>query len=140
MKSRQDPKTKPYYRCLSCPEFRTSCAGLPTRDMNQQEWCEYMRDVKETTRQKNADIAAAADLSVKTVEKIIALNYDQDVTRATARRFELAVIGSVSSYRCPLEHDNSALLAQIEQLRDEVAYWRKENDRKAKVIDKLLDN
>jgi hypothetical protein len=28
---------------------------------------------------------------------------------------------------------------QIAALKEEVAYWRKENDRKAKIIDKYLD-
>lgn len=140
MKTRQDPTTKPYYRCLTCQQFRRSCAGLPTRDMNQQDWCEYMRDIKEAFHLTNAYIAKAADVSVKTVEKIIALNYDQDIMRATSRRIELAVIGSVSDHSCYLEHDNSALMAQIQQLREDVAYWRRENDRKARIIDRYLDN
>ena len=71
LKARTSPATKPYYRCLSCPQFRTHCSGLPTRDMNQEQWCEYMRDVKEAFHLTNAYIAQVADVSVKTVEKII---------------------------------------------------------------------
>lgn len=138
MKQRHDPATKPYYRCLSCQDFRISCPGLPTRDMTQQEWCEYMRDIKETFHLTNAYIAEKADVSIKTVEKIIALNYDQDVLRGVARRIELAIIGPASGHKCRLEQDDSAMLDKIAQLQKEVEYWRTENDRKAKVIDKLL--
>ena len=138
MKQKRDPSTKPYYRCLFCPEFRRTCAGLPTRDMNQQDWCEYMRDVKETFRLTNAYIAQGADVSIKTVESIMALNYDKDILRATARRIELVVIGPVSSFICRLDRNDTALTEQIAALQQEVAYWRKENDRKAKIIDKFL--
>jgi hypothetical protein len=34
--------------------------------MNLQEWCEYMRDVKEVKHLTNAYISKAADVSVKT--------------------------------------------------------------------------
>lgn len=139
MKSRSNPATKPYYKCLSCPLFRQSCAGLPTRDMSQQEWCEYMRDVKDTFHLKNAYISKEADVSIKTVENIMALNYEKDILRATARRIELVVIGSVAELRCPLAYDDSALQDQIRNLQEEVAYWRAENDRKAKIIDKFLN-
>lgn len=138
MKTRQDPATKPYYRCLSCPQFRHSCAGLPTRDMNQQDWCEYMRDIKEVAHLTNSYIAKEADVSVKTVEKIMALNYDKDILRATARRIELAVIGPVSNHICHLDYDDSTLIDRINRLLAEIEYWRNENERKAKIIDKYL--
>lgn len=138
MKARTSPATKPYYRCLSCPQFRTHCSGLPTRDMNQQQWCEYMRDVKEAFHLTNAYIAQVADVSVKTVEKITTLQHEKDVTRATARRIELAVIGSVGKHFCDLDYDSMAA-ERIAGLLEEVAYWKKENDRKAKIIDRYLD-
>ena len=106
--------------------------------MNQQDWCEYMRDVKETFHLTNAYIAQGADVSIKTVESIMALNYDKDILRATARRIELVVIGPVSSFICRLDRNDTALTDQIAALQQEVAYWRKENDRKAKIIDKFL--
>ena len=34
MKTRTDPSTKPYYKCLSCPRFRKVCGGIPTREMD----------------------------------------------------------------------------------------------------------
>lgn len=139
MKTRTDPATKPYYRCLSCAKFRAVCAGIPTRDMTQQQWCEYMRDIKEAFHLTNAYIAKEADVSIKTVERIVALNYDQDIMRATSRRIELAVIGPVAKHFCDLDYDGSAAAERISSLLSEIEYWKKENDRKAKIIDKYLD-
>ena len=139
MKTRHDPATKPYYRCLSCPTFRKTCAGLPTRDMDQENWCEYMRDIKEAFHLTNAYIAKESEVSIKTVENIMALKYDKDILRATARRIELAVIGPAGKHHCNLDYEDSTSAEKIAQLQAEVEYWRKENDRKAKIIDKYLD-
>ena len=139
MKTRQDPSTKPYYRCLSCARFRNVCGGIPTRGMDLQNWCEYMRDVKEITHLTNADIAKEADVSIKTIERIMAINIEQDIMIATARRIELVVIGAVGKHICELNYNDSAVEERINQLLAEVEYWRKENDRKAKIIDKYLD-
>ena len=97
-----------------------------------------MRDVKEVAHLTNAYIAEAADVSIKTVERIMAINVDQDIMRATARRIELVVIGEVGKHICEL--DDSAAIERIDRLLAEVEYWRKENDRKAKIIDKYLDS
>lgn len=138
MKPRQDPSTKPYYRCLSCPRFRKLCGGRPTRDYDLQTWCEYMRDVKELARLTNAYVAKEAEVSVKTIERIMAINIEQDIMRATARRIELVVIGPVGDHTCYLDHDSAAAKEKIDRLTAEVEYWRKENDRKAKIIDKYI--
>ena len=139
MKTRQDPSTKPYYRCLSCQRFRKGCGGIPTRGMDLQNWCEYLRDVKDIAHLTNAKIAEAADVSIKTIERIMAINIDQDIRRATARRIELAIIGPVGDHACYLDHDPIAASERINRLLAEVEYWKKENDRKAKIIDKYLD-
>ena len=138
MKTRQDPSTKPYYRCLSCARFRKSCGGRPTRDMDLQNWCEYMRDVKEFARLTNAYIAKEADVSIKTIERIMAINIEQDIMRATARRIELVVIGPVGDHTCYLDYNDSTTAEKINRLIEENEYLRKENDRKAKIIDKYL--
>lgn len=140
MKTRQDPSTKPYYRCLSCARFRKSCGGRPTRDMDLQNWCEYMRDVKELARLTNAYIAKEADVSIKTIERIMAINIEQDIMRATARRIELVVIGPVGDHTCYLDYSDDTAAERIKRLLAENEYLRKENDRKAKIIDKYLDN
>ena len=139
MKPRQDPSTKPYYRCLSCAKFRKACGGIPTRDLDLKNWCEYMRDVKEIAHLTNAYIAKEADVSVKTVESIMAANRDQDIMRAIARRIELVIIGPVAKHFCDIDYDGSAATERISALLAEVEYWKKENDRKAKIIDKYLD-
>lgn len=138
MKTRQDPSTKPYYRCLSCAWFRNGCGGIPTRGLDLQNWCEYMRDVKEVAHLTNAYIAKEADVSIKTIERIMALNIEQDIMRATARRIELVVVGPVGEHTCRLLHEDSSLTEQIDRLQSEIEYWRKESERKAKIIDKLI--
>ena len=113
---------------------------MPTRGMNLQNWCEYMRDVKEVAHLTNAYIAQEADVSIKTIERIMAINIDQDIMRATARRIELVVIGDVGKHLCELDYADGTATEKINKLIAEVEYWRKENDRKAKIIDKYLDS
>lgn len=139
MKSRQDPSTKPYYKCLSCPRFRKICGGRPTRDYDLQTWCELIRDVMEIEHMTSAYVAKEAEVSLKTVERIRAINIEQDIMRATARRIERVVLGPVGDCACYLDHDSSAAIERINSLLAEVEYWKKENDRKAKIIDKYLD-
>lgn len=140
MKTRQDPSTKPYYKCLSCARFRKACGGMPTRGMDLQEWCEYMRDVKDIAHLTNSFIAKESDVSIGTIERIMAINVEKDIVRASARRIELVVIGPVSKHICELDYDGSAAAEKISSLLAEIEYLRKENDRKAKIIDKLLDS
>ena len=138
MKESHDSSTKPYYRCLSCPRFRKSCVGRPTRDYDLKTWCEYMRDVKEVAKLTNAYIAKEADVSIKTIERIMSINIEQDIMRATARRIEQVVIGQVGNHVCYLDYNDGTAAERINRLLMEVEYWRKENERKAKIIDKYL--
>ena len=138
MKERHDPAEKPYYRCLSCSRFRKACGGIPTRGMDLKEWCEYMRDVKEMAHLTNAYIAKESDVSIGTIDRVMALNDEKDIMRSYARRIELVVIGPVGKHLCEIDYDGSAAAERIESLLKEVEYWRKENDRKAKIIDKYL--
>ncbi len=147
MKTKLDPSTKPYYRCLSCPRFRHTCAGLPTRDMTLQEWCEYVCIVMDVFHLSTAYVAKGADVSIKTMERIRARNYDQDIMRATFRRIEIVVFGSATNHICCLDFEASnatekiaRLEAELAAAKEDAAYWRKENDRKAKIIDKYLDS
>ena len=139
MKTRQDPSAKPYYRCLSCGKFRKACGGIPTRDLDLQRWCEYMRDVKEVAHLTNAYISKESEVSLKTIERIMALNYDLDIMRATARRIEQVVIGPVAKYFCDLDYDGSVATDRITSLLSEIEHLQKENARYAKIIDKYLD-
>ena len=139
MKTRSDPSTKPYYKCLSCPRFRKACGGIPTREMDLKEWCEYMRDVSDIFHLTNEYIANAAEVSVNTVERVMAINVKQDIMRANARRIELVVIGPVGKHICELEYDSTAAAEKFNKMAEEIDYWRKENDRKARIIDKFLE-
>lgn len=145
MKQRTDPSTKPYYRCLSCPRFRVLCGGRPTRDMDYKNWCEYIRDIMDVYHLTIAYVAEKADVSQKRIELIRAIKEDQDIMRATARRIEQVVIGPATYHICDMDFDTTAsekiaaLQDEVASLREDVAYWKKENDRKAKIIDKYLD-
>ena len=139
MKQIQKTSEKPYSKCLNCPRFRNICGGIPTRGMDLEEWCEYMRDVKALAHLTNAFIANEAEVSIKTIEKIMALHIEQDIMRSTARRIELVVIGEVGNHECNIGADGITATERISKLMAEVEYWRKENDRKAKIIDKYLD-
>ena len=144
MKARHDPATKPYHKCLSCPDFRQTCAGLPTRDNTLEEWCELIRDVSDVFHLSSSYIAREADVSLRTVERIEAVNTEHDIMRSVERSIERVVLGPVGEFTCYRDHGRAAeqiaaLQAEIATLREEVAFWRKENERKAKIIDKYLD-
>ena len=139
MKQQYNINTKPYYRCLSCPRFRNMCGGMPTRGMDLQEWCEYIRDVMDYFGLSSAYVAKESEVSQRKIESIHAVNIEQDIMRYTARRVELAVLGPVAKHICDMDFDSS-VTEKIAALQEEVAYWKKENDRKAKIIDKYLDN
>ena len=144
MKQRSDPSTMPYYKCFLCPIFRTECGGRPTRDMDIKRWCEYIRDTMDFFHLSNAYVTEKAESSLKTTERIRACSIDQDILRGTARRYELAVFGTATRLICEMDFDVKAtekiaqLEAELAAAKEDVAYWRKENDRKAKIIDKYL--
>ena len=138
MKTRPDPSTKPYYRCLSCPRFRKLCGGRPTRDMTLAEWCEYICDVMDACHMTSAYVAEKAEVSSKTMERIRSINCEQDLMRGTARRVEQIVLGPVGEHSCCQDRNDSASIERINQLLQQVDFLRKENERKAKIIDKYL--
>ena len=140
MKTKRDPSTKEYYKCFSCPDFRKTCGGLPTREMDLKNWCIYIRDVMDFAHLTNTYVAPRAEVSLKTMERISAANVEQDIMRGTTRRVELVVLGPVGKHTCRFDQGGAATIEEVNQLREEVAYWRKENDRKAKIIDRYMDN
>ena len=137
MKTRPDPSTKPYGRCLSCPRFRTHCGGRPTRDMDLKSWCEYICDVMDAFHLSIAYVADKAEVSIKTIEKIRSINYEQDLMRGTTRRIEQVVLGPVGEHTCCQDH-NTASAERINQLTQQVEFLLKDRERMAKIIDKYL--
>lgn len=108
MKVKRDFTEKPYNRCLFCPHRKVRCDGPRTSAMELLRWCEFMRDMKELNELTNAEIAKRADVSVKTVEQIMAMRPGKDIQRDTARRIEDAIIGSSNQYPCYLAFEESA--------------------------------
>ena len=109
MKRKNNFGDKPYNRCLSCPHRKVRCDGPRTAGLELARWCEYMRDMKDVNGLTNLEIAEEAGVSIKTVERLMALNADQDIMRDTARRIENAIIGSTSTYPCYLAFEEENL-------------------------------
>lgn len=110
MKSKKKiSSNKPYNRCLPC-DYRENkrCDGPRTSAMELPDWCEFMRDMKELNGMTNAEIAEKSGVSVKTIERLMAQNCDQDIMRETARLIENAIIGSSNQYPCYLAFEESS--------------------------------
>ena len=107
MKKVLDFTDKPYYKCLVCSHFTEKRCGIPLSRLPLADWCICIRVVKEAKHLTNAYVAEKADVSVKTIEKIVALNCDQDIRRDTARRIEDAVFGEPFGIVCYLEMADS---------------------------------
>lgn len=103
MKKVLDFTDKPYYKCLVCSHFSEKRCGIPLSRLPLEDWCICIRVVKEAKHLTNAYVAEKADVSIKTIEKIVALNFDQDIRRDTARRIEDAVFGEPCDIVCYLE-------------------------------------
>lgn len=107
MKKVLDFADKPYYKCLVCSHFTEKRCGIPLSRLPLEDWCVCIRVVKEAKHLTNAYVAEKADVSIKTIEKIVALNCDQDIRRDTARRIEDAVFGEPFGIVCYLEMADS---------------------------------
>ena len=107
MKAKREYGDKPYNRCLSCRHRKVRCDGPRTSAMELLRWCEFMRDMKEANKLTNAYISEKSGVSIKTIERLMALNIEQDIMRETARRIEDAIIGSSNQYPCILAYEES---------------------------------
>ena len=107
MKKVLDFTDKPYYKCLVCSHFSEKRCGIPLSRLPLEDWCICIRVVKEAKHLTNDYVARTADVSKKTIEKIVALNCDQDIRRDTARRIEDVVFGEPCDIVCYLEIANS---------------------------------
>lgn len=102
MKKIVDVSDKPYFKCLSCPNFPENKCNIPFSRMPLLDWCICMRAGKEANHLTNAYVAEKSDTSIKRIEQIFALNCDQDIRRDTARRVELTIFGESTEFvRCP---------------------------------------
>lgn len=138
MKQKPDLSTKPYYRCILCPDFRIMCGGMPTRGLDLKEWCETIRDVMDYFGLSCAYVAKESGASQRTVERIHAVNIDQDIMRSTCRMIEIVVFGHATRLLCKMDH-NTISIEKIAVLNAELEAVKKDRDRLAKIIDKYLD-
>ena len=133
------------FQCLTCPKFRIMCGGMPTRGLDLKEWCERVRDVMDYFHLSCAFVSKESNVSQRTVERIHAVNIDQDIMRSVGRSIELVVFGQVTRLLCEMDYDTLAtekiakLEAELAVVREKLERERKENDRKAKIIDALLE-
>ena len=158
MRTQFDLTCQPYYKCLSCPEFKARRCYYPrTSELAIIAWCAFIREGKILFGLSNETIAKNADVSEKTIERIVSLNYDQDIMLDTFRHIERAVFGASSATFCgwlfeeekrameqELQAANAALDAankELESLRSTVhtlkednAYLKSENKLKSKII------
>lgn len=102
MKKQTNTAEKAYSKCIDCSHRRVRCRGISPSGMPLDLWCEYMRDMKHVNKLTNAEISDQSGVSLKTVEKIMALNSEQDFMRDTARRIESVILGSEGDCPCYL--------------------------------------
>ena len=101
-------KDEPYYACLECSHRAAGrCNGPRTSSMTLLDWCRFMRAIKEQSGITNREIERQSGVSIKTIEKIMALNTDHDIMRDTARLIEDVIIGSSTSYPCYLAFEEN---------------------------------
>ena len=84
------------------------------------------------------DVAIEADVSQRKVESIHAINIKEDIMRATARRIEQVVLGSVTRYICDMDYDTKSAAEKIVYLESQVAYWKRESELKTRIIEKYM--
>lgn len=129
---------KPYNQCLECQHRKEKrCDGPRTSAMSLKRWCEFMRLLKEANGLTNAIIAERSEVSIKTIERIMAGKCDQDIMRDTARRIEDVVIGSSNQYPCYLAFESQVpessqklneALRELERVLDDNEDYRKALD------------
>ena len=161
MLNKKDFKEKSYNRCLYCDHRGVNCNGPRTSAMTLERWREFMRDMKEIEGLTYAEISARTSppIAARTIEKKLSPGGDgQDLMRETARAIESAIIGSTEhpcylasviassdskSVTSSLEAEIARLTAEIAAVKEEaqkkIDHLLTENERKNRIIDKLLD-
>ena len=162
MKRKTEYKDKPYNRCLQCHHrMEKRCDGPRTSAMKLERWCEFMRDMKIANGLTNAEVSERSGVSIKTIERIMAINCTNDIMRETCRLIEDAIIGSSNQYPCYIAFEESVpaadqtselqivraeaqqkidfLKQQVERLQRENDNLWEENKRKSRLVDTLIE-
>lgn len=147
MKMQTSPQTpvseKPYNKCLGCQHRKEGrCDGPRTSAMPLLRWCEFMRDLKKANGLTNQEIADRSGVSIKTIERIMAMNDDKDIMRETARLIEDAIIGSSNQYPCYLAFEET-VPQDSDKLRDAMLELERvldDNEDYRKALDGIHDS
>ena len=139
MKRQTNTAEKTYNKCLSCTHRGFRCKGLNPSDMPLDLWCEYMKDLKAVSKLTNAEIHEMSGVSLKTIEKIMAINTDQDIMRDTARRIESVLIGSERAYPCyrSLLEENMPEEKKLGDVQHELEHALSENREYRAVLENI---
>ena len=142
MKNQTNVAVKSYDRCLSCAHRGMRCNGPRTADLPLDRWCEYMKDLKAVNKLTNAEISEQSGVSLKTIEKIMAINTDQDIMRDTARRIESVLIGSERAYPCYLAFQDEHMPDEkkLGDVQHELEHALSENREYKTVIGNIHDS
>lgn len=146
-------------KCIKCNRMGESCVPnlmlLPFSDLMQ--WCSKRQKYLDWTNQTLAD---RSKVPVGTISRIKA--GEEDCKYSTIRNILITLIGGTTDeFACTeqvekelqqigklerqsakmsyVEKENEELKLRIEEYRELNAFLKKENDRKAKIIDKYLD-
>lgn len=150
-----------FEKCIKCPKIGESCVPnlmlLPFADLMQ--WCSQRQKYLGWTNQALAD---KSKVPLGTIGRIKAGDY-MDCKYSTIKNMIIALIGGITDeFPCAaqvekelkqleqleqqaarlssVEKENEELKLRLEEYRELNAFLKKENDRKAKIIDKYLDN
>lgn len=149
-----------FEKCIKCNRMGESCVPnlmlLPFADLMQ--WCAKRQKHLEWTNQALAD---RSKVPIGTINRIKA--GEDDCKYSTIRSILIALIGGTTDeFACTeqvekelqqierleqqtarlssVEKENEELRQHLEECRELNAFLKKENDRKAKIIDKYLDS
>jgi len=137
---------KPYNRCLSCEYLGNGCDGPRTSSMSLERWCEWLRDVKDIQKLTNEQIAEIANVSIATVNRVMAGSVAKDIMRSTSAAIENATIGSNGQYPCYLAFldEMPEETRTVKELQEELAQLRanigRAHDFQEKVINSVRED
>lgn len=141
-----------FEKCIKCDRIGIDCVPnlmlLPFPDLIQ--WCDKRQKYLGWSNQTLAD---KSKVPVGTINRIKA--GEEDCKYSTMRSILIALIGGTTDeFSCTarvelleqqaarlssVEKENEELKQRLEECRELNAFLKKENDRKAKIIDKYLD-
>ena len=141
-------------KCIPCPRIGESCVPnlmlLPFSELMQ--WCNKRQKYLGWSNQQLAD-HPRCKIPVGTINRIKA--GEEDCKYSTMRSILIALIGGTTDeFACSeqveqlerqaammssVQIENEELKRRIEEYREQNDFLRKENDRKAKIIDKFLE-